>query len=195
MARLNGEGLRRAAAGADDWAWPTGLVLIYAAPALLAWGGRGTISLAVAALSLLLAAALIALTEIDRTSFRLPDRITIPLIAAGLFAAAVTGGDVAWHLLSALIGLAAIVAVGEAYRALRGAEGIGLGDAKLFAASGAWLGAASLPSALLWACASALAVLVVARAMGRQLNARTAIPFGPFLAFGTWAVWCLGPFV
>jgi leader peptidase (prepilin peptidase) / N-methyltransferase len=193
MARLTGEGFRRAAAGAEDWAWPGGLVLLYAAPALLAWGGRGAVSPAVVTLSLLLAAALIALTEIDRTSFRLPDRITWCLVAAGLLATVVTGGDVAWHLFSALLGLASIVAVGEAYRALRGMDGIGLGDAKLFAASGAWLGAAALPSVILWACVSALAVLIAARAAGRQLTARTAIPFGPFLAFGTWTVWCLGP--
>jgi len=194
MAGLNGGGIRRVAAGADELAWPAGLVLLYAAPALVAWGGGGAMSLPVVALSLLLAASLIALTEIDRASFRLPDRITLPLIAAGLLATAVTGGGLLWHLFSAALGLGAIVLVGEAYRAVRGVDGIGLGDAKLFAASGAWLGAAALPSVLLWACASALAVLIALRAAGRRLGARTAIPFGPYLAFGTWAVWCLGPF-
>jgi leader peptidase (prepilin peptidase) / N-methyltransferase len=193
MARLNGGGLRRVSVGAEEWAWPAGLVLLYAVPAVVAWGAGGPVPAVAAALSLLLAAGLIALTEIDRTSLRLPDRLTLSLLALGLVAAALTGGGLLWHLFSAILALAAIVLVGEAYRALRGTDGIGMGDAKLFAASGAWLGAGALPSVLLWACASALAVLLLVRAMGQPLNARTAIPFGPFLAFGTWIVWCLGP--
>ncbi len=193
MARLSGEGLRRGAAGAEAWAWPAGLAVLYAVPALAAWAGRGTMPLSVIVLSLLLASALIALTEIDRTTLRLPDAITAALVAGGLAAAALTGASVLWHLLSAGIGLAAIVILGEAYRTVRGVEGIGLGDAKLVAASGAWLGAAALPSVLLWACAAALIVLLAARALGQPVSARTAIPFGPFLAFGTWLVWCLGP--
>jgi prepilin signal peptidase PulO-like enzyme (type II secretory pathway) len=83
--------------------------------------------------------------------------------------------------------------VDQVYRAWRGISGIGRGDAKLFAASGAWLGAHALPVVLLGACASALLVLLAAHMLGRRLEARTAIPFGPFLAFGTWLVWCLGP--
>jgi len=46
---------------------------------------------------------------------------------------------------------------------------------------------------LLWACVAALAVLLVAHILGRRVAATTAIPFGSFLAFGTWLVWCLGP--
>lgn len=193
MARLNGGGVRRAAVGAEEWAWPAGLVLLYAVPAAVAWGAGGPVPAVVAALSLLLAAGLIALTEIDRTSLRLPDRLTIALVIGGVAAAAFTGSGVVWHLFSALLGLTAIVLVGAIYRAVRGVDGIGLGDAKLFAASGAWVGAGGLPSVLLWACVSALTLLLLARAMGRRLSARTAIPFGPFLAFGTWMVWCLGP--
>jgi prepilin signal peptidase PulO-like enzyme (type II secretory pathway) len=50
-----------------------------------------------------------------------------------------------------------------------------------------------LPTVLLWACVSALAVVLLAHALGRRVGARAAIPFGSFLAFGTWLVWCLGP--
>jgi prepilin signal peptidase PulO-like enzyme (type II secretory pathway) len=38
-----------------------------------------------------------------------------------------------------------------------------------------------------------LLVLLLARLSGRPVTAQTAIPFGSFLAFGTWLVWCLGP--
>lgn len=191
MAWLNG-GVRRVTFSVDERAWPAALVCIYAVPAFLAWGGGG-VSVRVLVLSLLLGTALIALTEIDRTTFRLPDPITIALVLGGLVAAAVNGNGVVWHFFSAAVGLLVIVLVGQAYRSIRGSDGIGLGDAKLFAASGAWLGAPALPSVLLWACASALLVLLGSRAAGRRLEAQTAIPFGPFLALGTWLVWCLGP--
>jgi len=144
-------------------------------------------------LSLVLAIALMVLSEIDRKSFRLPDLITIPLALTGILAAAILDSGVMWHAFSAGLGLALILLVDRAYRAWRGVSGIGLGDAKLFAASGAWLGAEAFLTVLLWTCASALAVLVLARALGRQVDAQTAIPFGSFLAFGTWLVWCVGP--
>jgi len=141
----------------------------------------------------MLAAALVALSETDRQAFRLPDVITIPLVLSGILAATITGGGFMWHVFSAGLGLALILLVDQAYRAWRGFSGIGLGDAKLFAASGAWLGVEALPTVLLWSCSAALLVLALAHAAGRQIGAQTAIPFGSFLAFGTWLVWCLGP--
>jgi leader peptidase (prepilin peptidase)/N-methyltransferase len=70
---------------------------------------------------------------------------------------------------------------------------MGLGDAKLLAASGAWLGAEGLPGVLLWASGSALVGILIARWRGETLSASTRVPFGPFLAFGTWLVWVYGP--
>ncbi len=64
---------------------------------------------------------------------------------------------------------------------MRGRVGLGLGDAKLLAAGGAWLGVALLPDVLL---VSALAGLCWA--VGRR---RSRIAFGPFLAGGIWVVW------
>ena len=192
MARLDGGGVRRLSFSVDEQGWPAALLCLYAVPAYIA-GSTGRVSASGVLLSVVLGAALIVVTEIDRKSFRLPDPITITLVLGGLMAAAILGSSVPWHLFSAVLGLVVIIEVDQAYRAVRGVAGIGLGDAKLFAASGAWLGAAALPSVLLWACLLALLLLVVARAAGRKLDASTAIPFGPFLAFGTWLVWCLGP--
>jgi leader peptidase (prepilin peptidase)/N-methyltransferase len=142
---------------------------------------------------LILASALIALSEIDRQTFRLPDVITIPLAVSGILATGIVGGDVLWHAISAGVGLVLIILADRAYRAWRGFSGIGLGDAKLLAASGAWLGAEGLPTVLLWSCSAALVVMALAHALGRGIGAHTAIPFGSFLGFGTWLVWCLGP--
>jgi leader peptidase (prepilin peptidase)/N-methyltransferase len=192
MPTVDQDALRHIATGSDSWAWPAGLVALYALPGLALWRG-GAPGALVLALSLGLAAALIALSEFDRRTFRLPDVITIPLALCGVLAAAIMGDGVMWHLFSAALGLALILLVDWGYRAWRGFDGIGLGDAKLLAASGAWLGAQALPSVLLWACVSALGVLLLMHMSGRRVGARTAIPFGSFLAFGTWLVWCLGP--
>jgi len=187
------EGLvRRINFGSRGWQWLVSLVVLYAVPTLLAWRD-GSLSPSVLVLSLILASALIALSEFDRQTFRLPDVITIPLGVSGILAAAIVGGDVLWHVLSAGVGLVVTVLVDCVYRAWRGFSGIGLGDAKLLAASGAWLGAEALPTVLLWSCSAALVVMALAHALGRQIGAQTAIPFGSFLAFGTWLVWCLGP--
>jgi leader peptidase (prepilin peptidase) / N-methyltransferase len=192
MSTVNQDALRRIATGSDSWTWPAGLIAVYAVPGLALWRA-GTPDASVLVLSLGLAVALVALSEFDRRTFRLPDLITIPLALCGVLAAALMGNGVLWHLFSAALGLALILLVDWGYRAWRGFDGIGLGDAKLFAASGAWLGAQALPSVLLWACVSALGVLLLMHMSGRRVGARTAIPFGSFLAFGTWLVWCLGP--
>jgi leader peptidase (prepilin peptidase) / N-methyltransferase len=183
---------RRIAFGSGGWRWPAGLVVLYAVPALLGWHGVAP-SAQVLVLSLILAATLIVLSEIDRQTFRLPNWITIALALSGILAAAIVGGGIIWHVFSAGLGVALILLVDRAYRAWRGFSGIGQGDAKLFAASGAWLGAEALPTVLLWSCSSALVVLALAHALGRRIGAQTVIPFGSFLAFGTWLVWCLGP--
>jgi len=164
---------RRITLGTGGWQWPAGLVVLYALPALLPWRAN-TLPTQMLALSLILAAALIVLSEIDRQKFRLPDAITIPLVLAGILAAAIFGRGIVWHIFSAGLGLTFIVLADQAYRALRGFSGIGLGDAKLFAASGAWLGAEGLPTALLWSCASALLVLVLVHALGQKVGARRA---------------------
>ena len=78
------------------------------------------------------------------------------------------------------------------YSRLRGRDGLGLGDAKLFAASGAWLGLEGLPAVLLVACGAAIVALLVDGLAIAGLSATTRIPFGPFLAFGTWIVWLYG---
>jgi leader peptidase (prepilin peptidase)/N-methyltransferase len=77
---------------------------------------------------------------------------------------------------------------------LRHRAGLGLGDAKLFAAAGAWLGPAGLPSVLVWACGAALIAVAIHSIRGQTLSRTSRIAFGPFLAFGFWIVWLFGPF-
>jgi leader peptidase (prepilin peptidase)/N-methyltransferase len=144
--------------------------------------------------SAVLALSLAALSAIDLRDYRLPDVLTLPLAGAGLLASSwVSDAPLWWHAVSAVVGFALLAGVAEAYRYVRGREGLGLGDAKLLAASGAWLGAEALPAVLLWACGSAIVGLLIAGWRAQALSSQTRIPFGPFLAFGTWVVWLYGP--
>ena len=64
-----------------------------------------------------------------------------------------------------------------------------LGDVKLFAAAGAWVGWQGLPSVLLIGAATGLAAaLILGRARPDQ-----PVAFGPYLALGLWITWLYGP--
>ena len=136
---------------------------------------------------------LLALAWIDAEHMILPDRLTLPLILAGLgwtwFLApdALTG-----HALGAVAGYLVFRLIALAYRRLRGRDGLGEGDAKLLAAAGAWVGWAGLGPVVLAAALGGLAVALVTAIRGRRIEATTAIPFGPCLAAGLWLVWLYG---
>jgi leader peptidase (prepilin peptidase)/N-methyltransferase len=141
-----------------------------------------------------LALLLALLSAIDLRELRLPDGLTLPLTALGLLQSWVNDpASFLWHAESAGGAFALLLAIAYAYERVRGQAGMGLGDAKLLAASGAWLGAEGLPGVLLWASGSALVGILIARWRGETLSASTRVPFGPFLAFGTWLVWVYGP--
>jgi leader peptidase (prepilin peptidase)/N-methyltransferase len=70
-----------------------------------------------------------------------------------------------------------------------------MGDAKLFAAAGAWLGAPALPGVLLLAAASALVIALLGRGFAGKIDRYEPLPFGPYLALATWLGWVLGPLV
>jgi leader peptidase (prepilin peptidase) / N-methyltransferase len=139
---------------------------------------------------------LLALGWIDIRRWLLPDALTLPLIIAGLAAAAAFDPE---HLtdraLGAALGYLTLRALAVLYRILRGREGLGQGDAKLLAASGAWVGATALPQVVLGAALSALFAAACFRLAGVRLGAGSALPFGPFLALATWLIWLLGPFL
>lgn len=137
---------------------------------------------------------LLALGWIDWRHTILPDALTLPLIVIGLALAGVLEPDRLWDpLLGAVFGYAGLRVVAWAYRRLRGREGLGLGDAKLLAAAGAWVGVTGLPSVLVGAAVAALAVAGGLILAGHRLNRHSALPFGPFLAVATWLIWLFGP--
>jgi leader peptidase (prepilin peptidase)/N-methyltransferase len=138
---------------------------------------------------------LIALT--DFRHFIIPDVLSLPAIPLGLIANAMVlqGGD--WGaglqqgLQGALIGGGVFLVLREGYYRLRHVEGLGLGDVKLAAAAGAWLGPAALAPACMVAAVSALlSTLVYAIFAGSSaLNQKMHIPFGSFIAPTIFAFW------
>ena len=179
---------------------PTGLALI-AAYAMLAmpaltgvWQPHQTSPFGVIFASLLLGITLAILSAIDLYWQRLPDLLTLPLMAAGLVLCVALQWDDVWmRIAAATLAYFAIYTIAMIYERLRNRPGLGLGDAKLFAAAGAWLGIAGLPAVLLLATGSALFWVVIAALAGKPMTAATRIPLGPFLAFGFWIVWLYGP--
>jgi prepilin signal peptidase PulO-like enzyme (type II secretory pathway) len=113
----------------------------------------------------------------DIRCYRIPDYASLPLIGGGIVCATFDGTAPS-GIVGAVVGYVFMIAVEFLYRHLRGRSGLGRGDAKLFAAAGAWVGWAGLPLVLLIAAGSGL---VVAVAIGRR---DSPIPFAPFLALG-----------
>ena len=147
---------------------------------------------AAAAFSGLLASAMTLVALIDHRQFTIPDVLSLPAIPIGLLAAKITFGQT-WASLLADHGLAALVAGGVFlairlfYRQFRGIEGLGLGDVKLAATAGAWLGLEALPMTCLLASASALVSALLLQRAGTGMKSRIA--FGSFIAPAIVLMW------
>jgi leader peptidase (prepilin peptidase) / N-methyltransferase len=136
------------------------------------------------AITPVLVVVLVKLSLADLQERRLPDWLTLPLAAAGLGLAAWRTGEVPIpELIGAAGGFLVFWALGEAHYRLRGTEGLGLGDAKLLGAAGAWLGWRDLPFVILVAALGALAAAAAVRLRQQE------IPFGPWLAAAFMTLW------
>lgn len=138
-----------------------------------------------------LASTLLALSLIDLRSHRLPDILTLPLAAIGLSLPffTETALPVELRLIGLSLGFVSLWGLAALFRRVRGYDGLGLGDAKLLGAAGAWVGPLALAPLVLIGSSAALLTIVAAALFGRRVSARTAIPFGPFLCLGFLTVW------
>ncbi|EEB85287.1 prepilin peptidase [Roseobacter sp. GAI101] len=134
-----------------------------------------------------LVAVLIWLSVTDWQSFRLPDAGTLPLIMCGLLLAVWRDGSVPVdQVIGTVAGFAVFWAIGAAYFRARGIDALGLGDSKLLAAAGAWMGWQALPSMILISSITGIAVALV-----RGGDSSANIPFGPSLALAFFLHWAL----
>ncbi len=140
-------------------------------------------------------AALLTLAMIDWDTTLLPDDITLPLMWAGLIAAALqwtSGVSLPDALWGAVAGYLSLWLVYWAFKLVTGKEGIGYGDFKLFAALGAWFGWTALVPIILMASVIG-AVIGVAMKFSSGLREGGYIPFGPFLAGAGFTAMIFGP--
>jgi leader peptidase (prepilin peptidase)/N-methyltransferase len=148
----------------------------------------------------LLLSWLLPLVLIDLDSLWLPEplcRIGLLLGLAmtallGFLQDAATGRQLLLsHLIAAGLGLIVFEGLSALAERLLGRPALGLGDAKLAALMGAWLGPLGLLMAVAVAVCSGALVGGIGRISGR-LQRHQPFAFGPFLALGTAAVWLLG---
>lgn len=136
---------------------------------------------------------LLALAVLDLAAFWLPNVLNAALALAGLAAGLLpVGPPLSDRLIGGVAGFAMLWLVARGYKALRGRQGLGGGDPKLFGAIGCWIGWQDLPLVLLAASLIGLAAVLGMMARGRRVRATDRLPFGVMLAAGAWAVW-LGP--
>ena len=129
------------------------------------------------------------LAVVDVLALRLPDILTLPLGLAGLILGPrLISASLSDHVIGAIAGYAVLAGIGWLYVRIRGREGLGLGDAKLLAVAGAWLGWAALPAVVVLACAGGIAWAAV------RLLSRGRTGFAEPIAFGLplcGAIWVL----
>ena len=158
--------------------------------ALVAFG-QASASAAVIAATVTLASCLLVLTYQDLRSLILPDVVTLPLLGLGVAWSGLWGVGLLQAALGAGLAYGLIYGLEMYWRRVRGRDGIGLGDAKLFAAGGTWLGVFALPIVLLIASGAALLVILTVAIMLRRREEMHKIPFGPFLSLGIWCAWLM----
>ncbi len=189
----------RACRARISWRYPlveAGLAVLFAFAAVRF--GQQPVALIEAAM---LSFFLLGLLFMDWETFRLPDSFTLPGAVLGLAQSLLPGGGLIpslrlaraapmalphWapiisSLAGALGGAGLLLMIRQLYRLLRRREGMGLGDIKLAALLGAWLGVAGAGLSLMLAVllGATAGLLLIAR--GRQSTATLRLPFGTFL--------------
>jgi leader peptidase (prepilin peptidase) / N-methyltransferase len=129
------------------------------------------------------ACAMIVLFAIDLRHRILPNVVTVPGVVAGFVASLWLPPGWLSSLLGLLMGGGVLFLIGEIYYRTRGVEGMGMGDVKMLAMIGAFLGWPLMILTLIIASFTGALVGGVMIASGRG-GMQAALPFGTFLAVG-----------
>ncbi len=136
---------------------------------------------------------LLALAVIDAAHFLLPDRLTYLTLGLGLAASF----EVSWttplaSAVAAAAGAAALLFLIGVWYLLRRVRGMGLGDVKMLAGVGAFLGPYGMLLTLFLAClfGAVFGLLLIVRG---RLGWGSRLPFGVFLALGAVVSLFFGP--
>lgn len=137
---------------------------------------------------LLFICVMILVSQVDLEIQIIPDVVILPAAAIGLPLMIWFDHDPWWEWPVAGVGAALFLwAIAWLYERVRHVEGMGFGDVKMALCMGVYLGVAVAPALFLGFVGGA--VVGVGLMVGKGKDAKTAVPFGPFLAAG--AVICL----
>ena len=141
---------------------------------------------------LIFGCALIALFAIDLEHHLLPNAITLPLVVVGFGFSFFTEPGWFSSLIGIVVGGGVLFTIAEVYYRVRHEEGLGMGDVKMLAMVGAFLGWQLTLLTLMLASFSGtligLGLIVTSRG-----GLKYALPFGTFLALGAAAAATIGP--
>jgi leader peptidase (prepilin peptidase)/N-methyltransferase len=132
---------------------------------------------------LLLVSILIALFGIDLEHQILPNSITLPAIVIGLLLSFIAPPGFRDALIGTLLGAGILYAIAGAYYLWRREEGMGMGDVKMLAMIGAFLGWKAVLVTLVLSSFSGAIIGVMLMSLQRG-GMKLALPFGTFLAIG-----------
>ena len=132
---------------------------------------------------MLFGSAMIVLFVIDLQHRILPNVITVPGTVLGVILSLFLPPGIVSALIGVLIGGGLLYGIGEAYYRVRGVEGMGMGDVKMLAMIGAFLGWQLVLVTIIVASfgGAVLGALMLATRRGTM---QAALPFGTFLAVG-----------
>ena len=132
---------------------------------------------------LLLVCILIVLFGIDLEHQILPNAITLPGIVAGLLLSLIAPPGLRDALIGVVVGGGILYAIAWGYYLWRREEGLGMGDVKMLAMIGAFLGWKAVLVTLVLSSFSG-ALIGVALIAAQRGSMKFALPFGTFLAIG-----------
>ena len=128
---------------------------------------------------------LLVCAVIDMRHMIIPDAIDLPMIVLTPFVVYLHP-DLDWKsaLVGVLIGGGSLYLISWIYWLIRKEVGLGMGDVKLLAAIGGWLGYQAIFPVIVYGSVLGSFFGLSAIVISRKMSWKSAIPFGPFLAIG-----------
>ena len=128
---------------------------------------------------------IIACSVIDFRLMIIPDRLSLPMVALGPLVALVHPElTLRSSLFGIVLGAGILYGLAWMYWLVRKEVGMGMGDVKLLAAIGGWLGYESILPTLFYGSVLGSIFGVTAMLFSGKLTLKSALPFGPFLGLG-----------
>ena len=162
--------------------------------AIIAWKENGAMPLEVVVASCVLINLLVYGAVVDIYFFVIPDTVSVGLFPLGLIVTGFVNPDaLLLHFATGIVVAVIFLSMNRYYQVYRGRSGFGMGDTKLLASAGTWIGPLAFPSVVLIGCLSGITSILIRRLVRSNRAFRRPLAFGPHISLGLWAVWNFGP--